>query len=143
TRTRPVQISSTLLHPFPVDDAPNIGDMTAFGRFEGLTDTSLQGSGVMMFNSLDDRGAYPGSFGFIPDDPNRHAAFSWPIRATTAADGQFLMIGQGKSGSMTYVGTVITQNGSPSELWGIARLSFLNGRVLYNAYNCSFTPLIQ
>jgi hypothetical protein len=138
-RGRPSQVSATLLHPFPDANAPDIGDYAAEGPFLGLTDPTFSGTGVMMTMPLD-RGSYPGTFTF-ESSSNLQPAFSWPVRVTTSADRQFVMIGQGKTGRMSYVGSVITQNGSPSEIWGIARLALEDGRVLYNTINFNLTSL--
>ena len=137
-RGGPVPVGATLLHPFPDDNAPNLGGYTADGSFQGLTDPTFRGTAVMSFGTPD-RGGFPGSFTFIPTNAGLHPAFSWPLRATTSGNGRFLMIGQGLTGRMSYTGAIITRGGSPSELWGIARLSFLDGQVLYNTYNSTLS----
>jgi hypothetical protein len=139
-RGRPLPVGATLLHPFPDDNAPNLGGYAADGSFQGLTDPTFRGAGTMSFGTPD-RGGVPGSFAFIPTNADLHPAFSWPIRATTSGNRQFVMIGQGKTGRMSYIGSVITRNGSPSEVWGIARLSLLDGQVLYNAINFNLRVL--
>src|SRR5262249_18126062 len=123
-------------------NAPDLGGYAALGRFQGHTDPKFSGTGVMMFGSLE-RGSFPGSFAFTPDDPNLQIPFSWPVRTTTSADGKFIMVGEGKTGRMSYNGAIIIRGGSPSAIWGIAKVSFLDGRVLYNAYNATLTSLNQ
>jgi hypothetical protein len=137
---RPVPLSATLLHPFPDDNAPNLGGFVAQGPFRSQTGTTFSGIGVMTFGSLD-RGSFPGSFAFTPTDTKQQSPFSWPARTTTSADGRFIMVGQGKTGKMSYNGSIILRNGSPSAIWGIAKLSLLDGRVLYNTYNANLTSL--
>jgi hypothetical protein len=137
---RAVRIGSTLLHPFPDDNAPDLGGYAAQGPFQGQTDPTVRGTGVMMFRSLE-RGSFPGRFAFTPTNPNLQAPFSWPVRATTSADGKLIMVGQGKTGKMSYDGAIISRAGSPSEIWGIARLSLVDGRVLYNAWNATLTSV--
>lgn len=135
------QVSAILLHPFADAHAPNIGAHVADGAFHGLSDPSFSGTAVMKLMARE-RGSYPGTFTFTPA-ANLEPAFSWPVRVTTSASRQFIMIGQGKTGRMSYIGSVITQNGSPSEMWGIAKLSLADGRVIYNAYNATLTSVRQ
>jgi hypothetical protein len=139
-RGRPVRVGATLLHPFPDDNAPDLGGYAAQGPFQSQTDPTFSGTGVMTFGSLE-RGSFPGSFAFTPSDPDLQAPFSWPTRTTTSADGKFIMVGQGKTGRMSYNGAIIIRGGSPSAIWGIAKLSLLDGRVLYNTYNATLTSV--
>jgi hypothetical protein len=105
-------------------------------------DPTFQGTSKMVLEPLD-RGSFPGSFSFNSINISVHPSFSWQARATTSANGRFIMIGQGKTGNMSYNGAIITRRGSPSEMWGIARLSLLDGRLLYNTINFNLTQLNQ
>jgi hypothetical protein len=130
-------VGATLLHPFPDVDAPDIAGQTA-GTFLPLTPPGFSGRGVMTLSPRD-RGSFSGRFDFIPTSAQQ-SGFSWPVRATTSGDNQFIMVGQGKTGRMLYIGSVITsRDGSPSEIWGIARISLENGQTLFNTYNAVFT----
>jgi hypothetical protein len=135
---RPIPLSATLLHPFPDTNAPDLGGYVAQGPFRSQTDPTFSGTGVMTFGSLE-RGSFPGGFAFTPTNPNPQSPFSWPTRATTSADGKLIMIGQGKTGRMSYNGSIIMRGGSPSAIWGIARLSLGDGRILYNTWNATLT----
>lgn len=138
-RGRATQVGATLLHPFPDVTTTNIAGRTA-GPFVGQTNRAFSGYGIMDLLPPD-RGGFPGTFHFIPaSTADSQLGFSWPVRATASATGQFIMIGQGKTGGMTYIGSVITsQDGSPTKIWGIARLLFNNGHVLYNTFNANLT----
>jgi hypothetical protein len=138
-RGRPNRFRATLLHPFSDLYAPNIGSHSIQGFFRGMTDPAFSGTASMQVMPLQ-RGSFPGTFTFTPAS-NSQSGFSWPIRITTSGSSQFVMIGQGKTGKMSYVGSVITKNGTPTELWGIAKLSLIDGRILYNTYNASLRAL--
>src|SRR5205807_2299727 len=107
--------------------------------FQGQTDPTVRGTASMTFIGHE-RGTFHGNFAFTPTNPSPQAPFSWPVLATTSANGKIIMVGQGKTGKISYNGAIISRGGSPSEIWGIARLSLVDGRVLYNAHNVSVTP---
>jgi hypothetical protein len=129
----PIRSSATLLRPFPDTHAPSLAGYVAQGSFRSATDPTTTGTAALTLSSAN-RGAVPGVFAFTPGS---HAGtpFSWNVRITTSGKNQFVMIGQGKTGRMAYFGSVIKKNGAPSQLWGVARLAFADGRIVYNTYN--------
>ena len=134
-RGSPHAVSATLLRPFPDAHAPNLGAFTAEGPFRSMTDPTFTGTAVLTLNPRD-RGSFHGGFTFTPGSPTG-SSFCWPVRVTTSAKREFVMIGQGKTGRMSYFGSVIYENGAPSQLWGIAKLSLADGRVVFNTFNAN------
>lgn len=140
------RVSTLLLHPFPGFTSPDItGD--ALGTFHSipdpttgsLADASFRGIARVTIEPRSHRGTFAGhmELSLGPNDP---PFLSWPFLSTTSADRQTIWVSQGATGNGVYKGAVLVgQNGQTSTgIWGIFRLNFNDGRMLFNAYNISF-----
>jgi hypothetical protein len=140
------QFNTLLLHPFPGTASPDItGD--ALGTFRSITDPNtgnppdpnFAGIARVTISSLSDRGTFAGhmELSLGPNDP---PFLSWPFLSTTSPDRRTIWVSQGATGNGVYEGAVLTgpNTNTSAAIWGIFKLNFNDGRVLYNTYNLSF-----
>jgi hypothetical protein len=140
------QFNTLLLHPFPGTASPDItGD--AVGTFRSITDPNtgnppdpnFAGIARVTISSRSNRGTFAGHM-MLSRGPNDPPFLSWPFLSTTSLDHQTIWVSQGATGNGVYKGAVLTgpDANTSTEIWGIFKLNFNDGRVLYNTYNISF-----
>jgi hypothetical protein len=140
------QVNTLLLHPFPGTASPDItGD--AVGTFRSITDPNtgnppdpnFAGIAKVTISSRSDRGTFAGhmELSLGPNDP---PFLRWPFLSTTSLDRQTIWVSQGATGNGVYQGAVLTgpNANTSTEIWGIFKLNFNDGRIVYNTYNISF-----
>jgi hypothetical protein len=125
------RISAVLLHPFPVENPPDLaGSWT--GSFKSNSNPTFLGGIEVEIGPLS-RGTFPGHVVFSPRSAK---PFTWPFVATTSSEGRVLMIAQGRTGRILYDGIVLPANESkPTFVGGFYRLMSLEGRLDFGAIN--------
>jgi hypothetical protein len=136
-RGRPMRFDGLLLRPFHDRRAPDIAGR-GVGRLRSEFDATFRGDLLVEFEPRQ-RGAYPGRFTFQPES-DEEGGFTWPLRATTSANGRLVMIAQGKTGRAIYDGVVIPR-ADGTFFGGVYRLLFNDGRSNYGAYNFNLTAI--
>jgi hypothetical protein len=140
------QVDTLLLHPFPGTASPDITG-NAVGTFRSITDPntgdppdpSFAGIARVTISSRSNRGTFTGHMD-LSHGPNDPPFLSWPFLSTTSLDHQTIWVSQGATGNGVYQGAVLTgpDANTSTEIWGIFKLNFNDGRILYNTYNISF-----